>query len=103
MAAFQQLHSAIHIKLFLSLFEPLDNPLKATLLGLFGSVAFSWFRRRRVRLVMSGRWCKERPEMTAHAGVASHKAEKEQGGKLFRQCFGSRDVDFGAAAIRAIL
>jgi len=41
--------------------------------------------------------------MSAHAGVASHKSEQKQDRKPFPQCLGSREVDLGAAAIRAIL
>jgi hypothetical protein len=52
---------------------------------------------------MFGSWHKKRPEMAAHAGVASDQLEQEQGEKLFPECFGSGDVDVGAAAIRAIL
>lgn len=62
-----------------------------------------WFRRRHVLFGMFGRWRNERTEMTAHASVASHKLQQQQGGKPFTQGFGSRDIDIGAAAIRAIL
>jgi hypothetical protein len=45
-----------------------------------------------------GPWRKERPEMMAHAGVASHKVEQEQGRKLFPQRFLTLTVVYQSAS-----
>jgi hypothetical protein len=58
--------------------------------------------RRKMKMSGGALWQQERPDMTSHTAVAPHKSEQKQGRKPFPQCLGGRDVDLGAAAIRAI-